>query len=292
MTCSTLNTDNFIATSFIATTLNAKTLNADYAIVTNNTTAENFIANDGLFGVNTTTDNLTVNNESTLYGNTTADILTITNYIKTSKIIPPSLISDIQFYYNTTLPILFGQFKFTAQALQPSITNTDVSFCTDLASTATLNLGNTGILKLGNIIKVQGTQIFGGAINDSMSLFSTQTGGQVLIGNSLTTGSVYIGNALTSTGTVFIGNLGTSTIGKIKIVGQNINPVVNSNECNIFTTSTADTNFGGTGTIFVGRNKTSGFNTNTGLYKEGKVTSKSSGSNPMPLLNSFSAFGI
>ena len=64
---------------------------------------------------------------------------------------------------------------------------------------------------------------------------------------------------MTSTGTVFIGNLGTSTIRKIKIVGQNINPVVNSNECNIFTTSTADTNFGGTGTIFVGRNKTSGF---------------------------------
>jgi hypothetical protein len=260
ITCETIDTDTFNATTFSASTLNATTITSDYATILNNITAQNIIVNDGLVGINTTTDNLTANNETTLHNNTTADILTITNYIKTSKIIPPSLISDIQFFYNTTLPILFGQFKFTAQALQPSLTNTDVSFCTDLASTATLNLGNTGILKLGNIIKVQGTQIFGGAINDSMSLFSTQTGGQVLIGNSLTTGSVYIGNALTSTGTVFIGNLGTSTIGKIKIIGQNINPVVNSNECNIFTTSTGDTKFGGTGTIFIGQNKKSIFN--------------------------------
>jgi hypothetical protein len=92
-----------------------------------------------------------------------------------------------------------------------------------------------------------------------MSLFPTQTGGQVLIGNSLTTGSVYIGGSLTSTGTINIGNLGTTTIEKIKITGQNINPVVNSTASNCFTTCTADTKFGGTGTIFIGQNKTSGF---------------------------------
>jgi len=66
ITCSTLNTDNFSVAILDVTTLNATTLNADYAIVLNNTTAENFIANDGLFGVNTTTDNLIVNDETTL----------------------------------------------------------------------------------------------------------------------------------------------------------------------------------------------------------------------------------
>jgi hypothetical protein len=131
ITCSTLNTGTFGVT----------TLTADYATILNNITAQNIIVNDGLVGVNTTTDNLTVNNGATLHNTTTADILTITNYIKTSKIVPPSLISDIQFFYNTTLPILLGQFKFTAQTFQPSLTSSDVSLCTDLSSTATLNLG-------------------------------------------------------------------------------------------------------------------------------------------------------
>jgi hypothetical protein len=41
--------------------------------------------------------------------------------------------------------------------------------------------------------------------------------------------------------------------------GQNINPVVASTASNCFTTCTADTKFGGSGTIFIGQTKTSGF---------------------------------
>ena len=74
---------------------------------------------------------------------------------------------------------------------------------------------------------------------DNINLFNTTTTGNMNFYNGITSGILYIGK--------FIFN------------GQNIEPLVNSNTCNIFTNCTADTKFGGTGTIFIGQAKTSGF---------------------------------
>jgi len=139
-----------------------------------------------------TSGKLTVNGGIDTSGTITAGI------VKTAIIQPPSLISQIEFFKDTTLPLFFAKFKFQ---------NTDI---TSTAINDTVNLFNnitTGALNMGN-----------GLIGGSISMGTAITGGNINIGTALQGGSVNIGNANTPPGTNggFV-NIGTGSKSNITI---------------------------------------------------------------------------
>ncbi len=132
------------------------------------------------------------------------------------------------------------------------------------------NIGATGSISGGSLI----TNTITATTNTSnANLYSGSTGsvslggyGDILIGDKQTTGILYLGTTPSGrTSSVILGASTCNTQSRGPIVGNlgvktaTIQPIVNSNACNIYTDCTADTKIGGVGTIFVGQTKSSGF---------------------------------
>jgi len=163
--------------------------------------------------------------------------------LKTAIIQPPSLISQIEFFKDTTLPLYFTQYTIQNRSITTTNATGDVSLFTNI----------TGAVQIGSIIKIKGVEIYGGAINDTIGLFPTQTGGEIQLGNGLTTGTIALGNSITTGQIKTCGNLifKASTIASSAI--NNTISLFNNlttgtlNLCNSLTTGIL--NMGGAGTV-------------------------------------------
>jgi len=183
--------------------------------------------------------------DTLIKGNTTVNNLTMTGILKTAIIQLPPLISSVEIFKDASVAINFG--KYTIQDRSITTTNTagDVSLFTNI----------TGAVQIGSIIKIKGVEIYGGAINDTIGLFPTQTGGEIQLGNGITTGAIVLGNSITSGQIKTCGNLifKASTIASTGI--NNTISLFNNlttgtmNFCNSLTSGIV--NMGGAGTVKV-----------------------------------------
>jgi hypothetical protein len=196
------------------------TINAGFLEVDNNVYCENITARTAMYAntIEPTINNIDINLFTTTTGTVkigTAkkvslgtiiadDSLVITNgnigTLKTAIIQPPSLISQIEFYKDTTLPLYFAKFKFLGQTIEPTVPATTTSLLT--TSTATINIGGTGKIKIGDSIVIQSKAFTSLLASDAITLFNNITSGTLDIGDGITTGIMNIATSLGSTGTV------------------------------------------------------------------------------------------
>ncbi len=217
-----INCENFSSTvNFSNTgTFFTNSFNAGYLEVENNIACENITARTAMYTntIEPTIDNIDINLFTTTTGTVkigTAkkislgtiiadDSLVITNgnigTLKTAIIQPPSLISQIEFYKDTTLPLYFAKFKFLGQTIEPTVPATTTSLLT--TSTATINIGGTGKIKIGDSIVIQSKAFTSLLASDAITLFNNITSGTLDIGDGITTGIMNIATSLGSTGTV------------------------------------------------------------------------------------------
>jgi hypothetical protein len=161
--------------------------------------------------------------------------LTMSGILKTAIIQPPSLITQIEFFKDTSLAINFGKYTIQDRSITATNTTGDVNLFTNI----------TGAVQIGTIIKIRGVEIYGGANNDTIGLFPTQTGGEIQIGSGLTTGAISLGNSIT---TGQINTCGNLIFKASSIVSTGIN-----NTINLFNNLTTGTlNIGGLGNVKVG----------------------------------------
>jgi hypothetical protein len=183
--------------------------------------------------------------DTLIKGNASVVNLSMSGILKTAIIQPPSLISQIEFFKDTTLPLYFAQYTIQNRSITTTSATGDVSLFTNI----------TGAVQIGSIIKIKGVEIYGGAINDTIGLFPTQTGGEIQLGNGITTGAIVLGNSITSGQIKTCGNLifKASTIASTGI--NNTISLFNNlttgtmNFCNSLTSGIL--NMGGAGTVKV-----------------------------------------
>jgi hypothetical protein len=178
---------------------------------------------------------LTVNTDMTASGTITGNI------IKTSKIQPPSLISQIEFYKDSSLPVYFTNFKFLNKTIEALI-NSDI---VELFNNIT-----TGSVLMCNNLVIRSSSIASTAVADTITLFNNLTTGILNVGNGLTTGTLNLGGV----GNVKVGNVFTFKSENITSSGvADIINVFNNiqtgtiNFCNGLTSGIV--NMGGAGTV-------------------------------------------
>ena len=199
------------------------TINAGFLEVENNVYCENITARTGMYTntIEPTITNIDINLFTTTtgtvkigtakkisLGNIIADdSLVITNgnigTLKTAIIQPPSLISQIEFYKDTTLPLYFAKFKFQNNAITSGAVNDTVSLFNNIT---------TGIVQMCNNLVFTQNAIRSSGASDTIDLFNniTTTTGSINIANgSLSKCILNLGSKMHSTGQVNIGGFGT-----------------------------------------------------------------------------------
>lgn len=179
-----------------------------------------------------TSGKLTANGGIDTSGTITTYNLTVNNVIKTAIIQPPSLISQIEFFKDSTLPIFFTKFKFE---------NTDI---TSTAISDTVNLFNnitTGAVNMCSNLIFKASSIASSGIGDIISLFNNLTTGTLNIGSAMTKGTILIGNTTgisnNNQGNIIMGNgdnsSNTADNGRVTINKLRIGPDGSSYRCKI-----------------------------------------------------------
>jgi hypothetical protein len=153
-----------------------------------------------------TSGKLTANGGIDTSGTITTSDLIVNNVIKTSKIQPPSLISQIEFFKDTTLPLFFTKFKFENTNITSTATSDIINLFTNLTSGA-VNMCSNLIFKASSIAS--------SGVGNIISLFNNLTTGTLNIGAGMTTGTLNIGNTTSGTnnaqGNIIMGNADNSS---------------------------------------------------------------------------------
>jgi hypothetical protein len=186
-------------------TLNCITLQADYVNVSSLGNISTNAITSPLGNLTITSGKLTANGGIDTSGTITTYDLTVNNVIKTSKIQPPSLISQIEFFKDSTLPIFFTKFKFQ----NTDITSTAISDTVNLFT----NLPSGAVNMCSNLI-FKASSITSSGVDDLINLFTNLTTGTLNLATGITTGILNIGTGIT-TGDIFIGNTTGTTAGAL-----------------------------------------------------------------------------
>ena len=125
--------------------------------------------------------------------------------IKNAVIQPPSLISQIEFYKDSALPLFFTNFKFLNNTIESSLATNNID----------LFKATTGQINIGGLI-IQGNSLAGTLINETINLFNNLTTGILNMGNSLIGGTISMGTAITGG----IINIGTALQGGAVNIGN------------------------------------------------------------------------